>query len=68
MIEKNIVKTIRFKRIEIEAINSFLKENPGLDFSTMARLAIDQFLTDPTLKALNKNKFKNEKSGNKLWN
>ena len=70
MIEKNIVKTVRFKQEEIEGINAFLRENPALDFSTLIRLAVGKFIKTPSLKSVNKNKLKNEKQapeGN-LWN
>lgn len=52
MIEKKIVKTVRFKEAEIENIDEFLKENPALDFSTLIRLAVLKFIASPSLKSL----------------
>ncbi len=49
MIEKKIVKTVRFKEDEMESIEAFLQENPALDFSTLIRLAVGKFITSPSL-------------------
>lgn len=61
MIEKNIVKTVRFKEAELEAIAEFLKENSALDFSTLVRLAVLKFITSPSLKSLKIEKRENER-------
>jgi len=42
-------RTIRFKADEAARIERFLAKNPFLDFSTLARLAIDQFIHDPSV-------------------
>lgn len=70
MIEKKIVKTVRFKEEEIESIDFFLRENPALDFSTLVRLAVGNFIASPTLNSLNKNKESTGKASTKevLWN
>lgn len=70
MIEKKVVKTVRFKEEEIVKIEAFLIENPALDFSTMIRLAVGKFISAPTLNSVEKNKLKASKSSLKerLWN
>jgi hypothetical protein len=70
MIEKKIVKTVRFKEDEIEKINFFLAENPSIDFSTLIRLAVGRFIKSPSLNSVNKNKIKmhEKESEAKLWN
>ena len=70
MIEKKIVKTVRFKEIEIEKINEFLIENPSLDFSTMIRLAVENFIKNPSLNSVNKFKTKSipKNPEAKIWN
>lgn len=70
MIEKKIVKTVRFKEEEMEGIEAFLKENPALDFSTLIRLAVGKFISAPSLKSLNKAKNTSGKPSPKevLWN
>ena len=40
-------KAIRFSDEEDKAIKDFLKNNPYFDFSTIARLAIKQFIENP---------------------
>jgi|LakMenEpi03Aug12_release.lakeMendotaPanAssembly.Ray.scaffolds.fasta_scaffold6245618_1 hypothetical protein len=42
-------KAIRFKDEELEAINTFLKQNPFFDFSTLAKIAIAKFIKNPEL-------------------
>lgn len=70
MIEKKIVKTVRFREGEMDNIESFLKENPALDFSTLIRLSVAKFITSPSLKSLDKNKNSSGKASSKeiLWN
>jgi hypothetical protein len=68
MIEKKIVKTVRFKEEEMERIESFLKENPALDFSTLIRLAVAKFITAPTLNSVKKEKAGGASSKEALWN
>ena len=41
--------TVRFSEREERKIQAFLKINPFLDFSSMARIAIEQFIEDPHL-------------------
>ena len=43
-------RAVRFSTEENERINLFLKENPVMDFSTLARLAINQFIESPEIK------------------
>jgi hypothetical protein len=42
-------KAVRFNKSEEEAIKDFLKKNPFLDFSTLARIAISKFIENPEL-------------------
>lgn len=43
-------KAIRISDEEDKAIREFLKNNPFFDFSTIARMAILQFIENPTVK------------------
>ena len=45
----SVTRTVRFNKSEAALIDRFLTENPFLDFSTIARLAISQFIQNPTL-------------------
>ena len=42
-------KAVRFTEKEDRAIKQFLKNNPYLDFSTIARVAILKFIENPTI-------------------
>lgn len=42
-------KAIRFSENENDAIKSFLAKNPFFDFSTIARLAILNFIENPEI-------------------
>lgn len=42
-------KAVRFNEQEDKAIKEFLAKNPFLDFSTLARMAILNFIENPTL-------------------
>lgn len=44
-----IIRTVRFSSIEIQKIEDFLKKNSFLDFSTLARMAINNFIERPTV-------------------
>jgi hypothetical protein len=70
MIEKKIVKTVRFKEEEIESIDSFLNENPALDFSTLIRLAVGKFISSPSLRSIEKKKIDTGKNSSEeiSWN
>jgi hypothetical protein len=50
-------KAVRFSDKEEAAITEFLEKNPFLDFSTLARLSIMNFIENPelTLKPITKN-------------
>lgn len=43
-------KAVRFSENEDKAIKEFLKKNPQLDFSTLARIAISNFIENPQIK------------------
>ncbi|KYG67619.1 hypothetical protein AZI85_17215 [Bdellovibrio bacteriovorus] len=43
------VRTVRFDDKQIKRIEEFLVRNPFLDFSSLTRLAIDQFVQNPTV-------------------
>lgn len=46
--DKKIIKTIRLSDKDSALVESFLNSNPGIDFSTLMRLALYKFLKDPT--------------------
>jgi len=46
---ENLSRTVRFKRAEIELIEEFLEKNSFLDFSTLTRIAVLEFIQKPTL-------------------
>lgn len=70
MNDKTVVKTVRFKESEIKSIDSFLKENPAIDFSTLIKLAVGKFLASPTLNKASETNIKpsNKKEQESLWN
>jgi hypothetical protein len=43
-------RTVRFSSKEAKEIEQFLRDNPFLDFSTLARLALAEFIRDPKIK------------------
>ncbi len=43
------VRTVRLDEKQIKRIEEFLDRNPFLDFSSMTRMAIDQFIEKPTV-------------------
>ena len=49
---KGKVRGVRFTEKEEALIEEFLKINPFLDFSTLAKLAILEFVRNPQLKIL----------------
>lgn len=53
-------KAVRFSQKEEEDINEFLRLNPFLDFSSLARLAINQFIKEPKINLI---AFDNSKAG-----
>ena len=61
------IKAVRFSENEEKAIAEFLEKNPFLDFSTLARLSIMNFIENPELRLkpisinTNKEKIKSEK-------
>lgn len=60
-------KAVRFSDKEEQIIKEFLDKNPMLDFSTLARLAISNFVENPELKlkpitSINLEKNKSEKT------
>ena len=42
-----IVRTVRFEKEELDKIEKFLKRNPFLDFSTLTRMALNDFIENP---------------------
>jgi len=54
-------RAVRFSTEENERINLFLKENPVMDFSTLARLAINQFIESPEIKLTSINEIQKTK-------
>jgi len=47
---EKIVKTIRFDRLELKEIEIFLEKNPLLDFSTLVRISVMNFIKNPEFK------------------
>jgi hypothetical protein len=45
----SVTRTVRFQKEESDLIDDFLKRNPILDFSTLARLSITRFVKNPEL-------------------
>ena len=45
----SVSRTVRFKKDEADLIDRFLESNAFLDFSTLSRIAIMQFIRDPRL-------------------
>lgn len=43
-------RTVRFSQSETDDIGAFLKRNPFFDFSSLARLAITEFIRNPVLR------------------
>ena len=44
-----VVRAVRFEQAELDKIDQFLKKNPFLDFSTLTRMAIGDFIKNPTI-------------------
>ena len=59
-----LIRTLRLKPEEGQRIDEFLDQNPFFDFSTLARIAITEFIQNPKLQlnAVGLTKFKTEKS------
>ena len=55
-------KAIRFSEAELKEIDHFLKQNPFLDFSTMVRVAVREFLGSPSITFQNTGTNKNSKN------
>ena len=49
MTEKT-VKTIRFDKQDIKDIEKFLHQNPLIDFSTLVRMSVQNFIKNPDFK------------------
>lgn len=49
MYMNKIIRTVRFSTFEIKKIEEFLKQNSFLDFSSLARMAINHFIENPTV-------------------
>jgi len=52
------VRGVRFHPNEDEKVEEFLRSNPLLDFSTLARIAIINFIKNPSLKLIPVNRIK----------
>lgn len=48
-VKQMATKAVRFSEQEDKAIKEFLAKNPFLDFSTLARMAILNFIENPNL-------------------
>lgn len=53
-----VVKTIRFKKQDLKDIEDFLEKNPLIDFSTLIRMSVQNFIKNPNFKlnAISENK------------
>lgn len=58
-------RAVRFSDEENEAIKEFLKNNPFLDFSTVAKMAILNFIEKPDIQLKPAKLKKNEKALNR---
>jgi hypothetical protein len=65
MSDKKIVKTVRFNEEEYKKVELFLIQNPGMDFSTLIRLALNNFIESPKLNQIQK---KNNLKERQEWN
>jgi hypothetical protein len=65
MENKKQVKTVRFGSDELSKIEAFLRKNPGMDLSTLIRISINSFISNPKLNNLQETK--NEQESTK-WN
>lgn len=54
-----LTKAVRFSNKENKAIKDFLEQNPYFDFSTLARMAILNFIENPSI-TLKPAKFENK--------
>ena len=43
------VRTVRFDKKDLQKIEEFLKQNSFLDFSSLARISINNFIENPTV-------------------
>ena len=43
------IRTVRFRPEELRLIDKFLDQNEFLDFSTLARMAITEFVKNPSI-------------------
>jgi hypothetical protein len=46
---ETISRTVRFKSNEVRLIDEFLEKNPVFDFSTLTRIALLEFIKNPSL-------------------
>lgn len=46
---QDATRTVRFKRSELEKIDEFLEKNSFFDFSSLTRMAIQKFISEPQL-------------------
>jgi hypothetical protein len=46
---ENLSRTVRFKELEIELIEEFLSKNPFFDFSSLTRIALVEFIKNPSI-------------------
>lgn len=47
---ETVTRTVRIKKTDIKRIDEFLRNNPVFDFSSLVRIAIEQFMRNPNLK------------------
>ena len=63
-------KAVRFSKEETEEINEFLSKNSFLDFSTLTRIAIKNFMKNPAIEfelsnvKISQDEFKDERNQN----
>ncbi len=63
-------RTVRFDEKDIKRIDEFLRENSFLDFSSLTRLALDQFIKNPSvqIKGISPASGSTKKSGQNVTN
>jgi hypothetical protein len=47
---ENLSRTVRFKEEELRLIEEFLSKNSFFDFSSLTRIAVSEFIKNPSLK------------------
>lgn len=49
MSPESVSRTVRFNTDELKLIDEFLRSNPFFDFSTLTRIAVTEFIKNPSV-------------------